>query len=130
VTLTLKLWDKLLPQATITLNLFRKSRINPLVSAYAQLNGNFDFNRTPLPPPGNRIIAHEKPDQRASWDPHGVDGYYLGPALDHYRCYQVHIAKTKGTRIVDTVEFFPSKLAMPETSSNDLASISALELSH
>jgi hypothetical protein len=50
-TFPLKLWDKLLPQATITLNLLRKSRINPRMSTYAQLNGHFDFNRTPLPPP-------------------------------------------------------------------------------
>jgi hypothetical protein len=69
----------------------------------------------------NRINGH---------DPHGVDGYYLGPALDHYCCYQVHITKTKGTRIVDTVEFFPSKLSMPSISSKDLASIAALELSN
>jgi hypothetical protein len=126
----LKLWYRLLPQATITLNLLRKSRINPLVSAYAQLNGHFDFNRTPLAPPGTRVIAHEKPDQRASWDPDGVDGYNLGPALDHYRCYQVSVTKTKGTRIVDTVECFPSKLSMPHTSSKYLASIAALELSN
>jgi hypothetical protein len=59
----LKLWDKLLPQASITLNLLIKSRINPLMSAYAQLNGHFDFNRKPLAPPGTRVIAHEKPDQ-------------------------------------------------------------------
>jgi hypothetical protein len=85
------------------------------MSAYAQLNGHFDFNRTPLDPPGTRIIAHDKPYQRASWYPHGVDGYYLGPALDHYRCYQVHITKTKGTRIVDTIESPPAKLAMPST---------------
>jgi hypothetical protein len=50
--------------------------------------------------------------------------------LDHYRCYQVHITKTKGTRIVDTVEFPPSKLSMPNTSSKDLASTAALELSN
>jgi hypothetical protein len=74
-TFTLKLWQKLLPQATITLNLLRKSRINLRMSAYAQLNGHFDFNRTPLAPLGTRIIAHEKPDQRASWNPHGLDGY-------------------------------------------------------
>jgi hypothetical protein len=91
----LKLWDKLLPQATITLNFLRKSRSKPRMSVFAHLNGHFDFNRTPLAPPGTRIIAHEKPGKRASWDPHGVDGYYLGPALDHYRCYQVHIKKQK-----------------------------------
>jgi hypothetical protein len=105
----LKLWYKLLPQAEITLNLLRKSRINPRMSAYAQLNDHFDFNRTPLAPPGTRIIAHDKPDQQASWGPHGVDGYYVGPVLDHCRCYQVHITKTKGTRIVDTVEFSRQK---------------------
>jgi hypothetical protein len=126
----LKLWDKLLPQATITLNLLRKSLINPRMSAYAQLNGHFDFNSRPLAPPGTRIIAHDKPDQRASWDPHGLDGYYLGPSLDHYRCYQVHIIKTKGIRIVDTLEFFPATLVMPRTSSKDLASIAAFELYH
>jgi hypothetical protein len=92
-TFPLKLWDKLLPQAKITLNLLKKSRIDPRMSAYARLNGHFDFNRTPLAPPGTRVIAHEKPDQRASWDPQGVDGYYLGPALDHYRCYRVHVKK-------------------------------------
>jgi hypothetical protein len=111
---SLKLWDKLLPQATITLNLLKKSRINPRMSTYAQLNGHFDFNRTPMAPPVTRIIAHEKPDQRASWKPHGFDGYYLGPALAHYRYYQVHITKTKETRIVDTVQFPPSKIAMPQ----------------
>jgi hypothetical protein len=38
--------------------------------------------------------------------------------------------KTKGTRIVDTVEFFPSKMAIPHTSSKDLAIIADLELSN
>ena len=92
----LRLWDKLLPQATYTLNLLRQSCLNPRVSAYAQLNGHYDFNRAPMAPPGTRIIAHKKPDQWASWAPHGVDGWYLGPALDHYRCYRVHITETRG----------------------------------
>jgi hypothetical protein len=48
-TFPLKLWDKLLPQATMTLNLLQKSRINPRMSAYAQLR-HFDFNRTHLAP--------------------------------------------------------------------------------
>jgi hypothetical protein len=98
------------------------------MSAFVQLNGHFYFNRTPLPPPDTRVIVHEKPDQRVSWDHRGVDGYVLGPTLDNYICYQVHVTKTKGKRIVDTVEFFPSKLSMPHTSSKDLASITALEI--
>jgi hypothetical protein len=86
----LRLWDRLLPQATITLNLMRHSRLNPAVSAYAQLYGHYDFNQAPMTPPRTRVIAHEKPNQRASWDPHGVNGWYLGPAPDHYRCYRKH----------------------------------------
>jgi hypothetical protein len=127
---TLRLWDRLLLQATITLNLLRQSRINPKVSAHAQLYGHYDFNQAPMAPPGTRIIAHEKPQQRASWDPHGVDGWYLGPAPDHYRCYRVHINKTKADRIVDTVEFFPAKVTMHRTASKDMATIAAQELTH
>ena len=48
----LHLWDRLLPQVELTLNLLRGSRINPKMSAWAQIHGNFDFNRTPIAPPG------------------------------------------------------------------------------
>jgi hypothetical protein len=43
----LHLWDMLVPQANITLNLLRGSRINPKLSAYAQIHGFFDYNHTP-----------------------------------------------------------------------------------
>jgi hypothetical protein len=126
----LRLWDRLLPQATITLNLMRQSILNRKVSAYAQLYGHYYFNQAPMAPPGTHVIAHEKAKQRASWDPHGVDGWYLGPAPDHYRGYRVHINKTKSYIISDTVELFPAKVAMPRTSSKDMATIAAQELTH
>jgi hypothetical protein len=85
------LWDRLIPQAEITLNLLRGSRINPKLSAWAQVNGTFDFNRTPLGPPGCRVVAHEKPAKRKTWAPHGLDGWYVGPALDLYRCHTIWI---------------------------------------
>ena len=45
----------------MTLNLLRGSRINPPLSAYAQINGLLDFTKTPLAPPGIRTLVHEKP---------------------------------------------------------------------
>jgi len=36
--------DRLLEQAFLTLNLLRASKVNPKLSAYAYLFGNFDFN--------------------------------------------------------------------------------------
>jgi hypothetical protein len=122
------LWCRLLPQASITLNLLWVSRINPKLSAYAQLNGNFDFNRTPMAPPGIWLLVHEKPAQRASWAPHGVDGWYVGPVMEHYRCYRAYITSTNAERITDTVEFFPSHCNMPRLSSADTALWAATEL--
>jgi hypothetical protein len=82
----LRLWDKLLLQAELTINLLRASWVDPTISAYEAINGPFDYNAIPLAPPGCKIVVHEKPGQRASWDPHGVIGWYLGPAMAHYRC--------------------------------------------
>jgi hypothetical protein len=58
------LWDQLFPQAQITLNLLGSFRINPKLSAWAQVHGTFDFNPTPLGPPRCRVLAHAKPDKR------------------------------------------------------------------
>jgi hypothetical protein len=49
------LWCRLIPQATTTLNLLCQSHINPRLLAEAQLNGAFDFNKTPLALPGSPL---------------------------------------------------------------------------
>jgi hypothetical protein len=100
------------------------------ILAYAQLYGHYDFNQAPIAPPGTRVIAHEKPKQRASWVPHGVDGWYIGPAPDYYCCYRVHINKTKSDRIVDMIEFFPAKVSMTRTASKDMATTAAQDITH
>ena len=71
----LHLWDKLLLQAELTLNLLRGSRTQPHLSSYAAMKGFFDFNRTPLAPPGIRVMAHEKPANRTTWSPSALDGF-------------------------------------------------------
>ena len=61
---TTHLWDKLLPQAELTLNLIRQSNATPSVSAHAHLFGNFDYNRMPLAPMGCTVQIHENADKR------------------------------------------------------------------
>jgi hypothetical protein len=114
----LHLWDRLVPQSIITLNLLRGSRINPKLSAYAQIHGTFNFNRTPLAPPGIRVLIHTPSDKRTTWSPHALDGWYTGPALDSYRCYNIWIWETRSERICDTISWFPMKITMPIASSN------------
>jgi hypothetical protein len=76
------------------------------------------------------IIAHETPGRRRTWAPHGQDGWYIGPAMEHYRCYTVYITKTKSSRIVETVEFFPHKFELPFPSSSELATQAAADVTH
>jgi hypothetical protein len=94
-------------QAELTLNLLRSLRVNPKVSAYAYLNGNFDFNKTPLAPPEIKVVIHLKPDQRAEWSYHGEEGWYVGPSMEHYRCVKCYTPTTARERDVDTLQFFP-----------------------
>ena len=93
----LQLWDKFIDQVNLNLNLLRPSRLNPKMAAEAMLNGPFDFKRTPIAPLGTKCLVHEKPVVCGTWAPHGVYGWYVGPAQDHYRCYTVYIPSTKGT---------------------------------
>jgi hypothetical protein len=113
------LWDRLLPQAEITLNLLRTSRLHPQLSAAAHYHGLVDYNKTAFAPPECKIIAHEKPGKRHTWAPHGQHGYSLGPAMHHYRCQNVYISTTASDRIVDTLELFPHNYQIPQLSSTD-----------
>jgi hypothetical protein len=83
-----KQWDRLIGQAVMTLNMCRPSRINPKLSAYQQVWGNFDFNKTPLAPPGCKVVVHERAMERGAWACHGVVGYYIGPAITTIVTYQ------------------------------------------
>jgi hypothetical protein len=53
----LHLWDRLLPQTEMTLNLLRKSRQHPQVSAAAQYHGMVDYNKTAFALPGFNSAA-------------------------------------------------------------------------
>jgi hypothetical protein len=124
------LWDRILPQAVITLNMLRTSRINPKLSAATHLFGQYDFNRDPMAPPGTRIIAHETPVRRRTWAPHGQDGWYIEPALEHYRCYTVYITDKKIKQDSGNSQFPPHKFKLPFPSSSELATRAAADLTH
>jgi hypothetical protein len=53
------------------------SRINPAISAYTQVKGTFDFNKTPLAPAGCKVIVHNRRMERSSWADRGTDGFFI-----------------------------------------------------
>jgi hypothetical protein len=83
-----------------------------------------------MAPPGTMSIAHETPDRRRTWAPHGQYGLYIGPALEHYRCYTVYITKTRSNRIVETFECPAHKFKLPFPSSREMATQAAAYLTH
>ena len=89
------------------------------MSAHTFMHEEFDFRSIPLAPPGTKIIAHIEPQVRASWDLHGIQGYYTGPALDHYGCITCHFPKTRSERICGTVQFMPHTIPIPKTNIDD-----------
>jgi hypothetical protein len=109
----LQLWDRLTPQVQDCLNLMRASRSNPAISAYEALNGPYDWNRYPLAPLGCKAVIYEDASTRGSWAPRGVDGWYLGPSKDHYRCHHYYIPETRAYRISGSSELFPQHCQLP-----------------
>ena len=90
---SIHLWCRLISHCLLTLNFLRPLRINPKLLAYAQLHSSFNFKRRPLAPPGTKIIIHNKPVIRGSWETRGYEGWYIGPASNHY-CFHTVSGKT------------------------------------
>jgi len=107
------LWDKLLPQTEITLNLLRQSNATPTVSAYAHLSGPFDYNKMPLAPMGCKAQIHEKSNQRGTWSYHTIDGWYIRTSPEHYRTHICTTKDTKSERLTDTVQLQHKHITNP-----------------
>ena len=89
------LWDQLLPQTEITINLIHQSNATPNVSTYVHLNGPLNYNKMPLAPMGCEAQVHEKTDKWGTRAYHLVDGWYLFMSPEHYHINNCHIKHTK-----------------------------------
>ena len=124
----LQLWCQFIEQGQDTLNMLRTSRVNPKLSAYAILDGQFDYDRTPLAPVGTKALVFLDPKKRTTWQSHAVDAWYVGPAKKHYRCYKLYIPETKGYRIANTAKFYPAHCKTPTIEPGDTIRLAAQDL--
>lgn len=109
------LWDRLMEQAEWTLNMLRPFPRNNKLSAYEAVHGTYDFVHTPMAPPGTKVVIHENPSKRKTWAPHGLPGWYIGPALQHHKCWRIFVTATASERISNTVHFFHHQQPPPLT---------------
>jgi hypothetical protein len=107
------LWDWLLLQTEITLNLIRQSNATPTVSAYAHLSGPFDYNKMLLAPMGCQAQIHKKTNKQGTCAYHSVDGWYLFTFPEHYCTSTCYVKATKSERHLDTVHFKHKNITNP-----------------
>ena len=43
-----------------------------MLSAHAQVFGNFNYDCTPMDKTGIKVLLHERPEYRGSWPPHAL----------------------------------------------------------
>ncbi|KAL7482034.1 hypothetical protein ACHAW6_007726 [Cyclotella cf. meneghiniana] len=98
-------WDLLLPHAELTLNLLHTSQCNPTITTWDSLFGTFNFDATPLGPVGCCLLIHNKATTHRSWDYCSHNGFYVGPALHHYRCYKVPNKESQAVAITNAIKF-------------------------
>ena len=96
----------------------RTSKVNTKLSSYSYLFGKFDFNKTPLAPIRTKLVIHAKPNKRDYWSFHGEDSWYIGPAMDHYRCTTCYIPSIFKTRFMYTATLMSHNIPIPTSTLN------------
>ena len=107
------MWDILLPQTELTLNLLLQANLNPSRSVWSYFHGPFNYDATPIGPLGCDIIAHKNTGTRHSWDFRGADGCSVGVELQHYRCHTIVEKANLAAQIANTGEFRHHRLTQP-----------------
>ena len=73
------------------------------LSAYEELEGKFNYNKTQLFQPSFKVLVHEKPVTRHTWGLRSSIVWYIGPELNHYRCVKVYLPESKSEIITDNI---------------------------
>ena len=63
----MSMWDHLIQQIKITVNLLRHSNVHPYISAWCHYNGVFYYNTAPMGPAKCRLLIYEPVKIRTSW---------------------------------------------------------------
>ncbi len=124
----LSLWCHLLEPTELTLNLLRHLKVAPKLSAFAHVHGPHDYMKKQFALLGCAIQAHVKPDDRRTWNTPSDAGFSLGTSMQHHQCFWVYIAKTRATRISDTVFFKHQYITNPMVSPESYVIAAAQQL--
>ena len=81
---------------------------------HASIFGIHDFSCCYLATPGSKVIVHKNTDNCRSWSPDVMDGWYIGPSMEHYRCVKSSMPATSIFCNMDTHTFFSTVIPFPK----------------
>ena len=122
------LLDLLLPHTEFTLNPLRPSKINKNISVHTIMHGHCDFMKHPISIAGTKVLVHDRPMDRGSWDDRGTEGFFINKSPEHCRNHKCHMPVTNAIRTSNTVEFFPDCTDTPMPNALETVSIALLQL--
>jgi hypothetical protein len=82
----------------------------------------------PLAPLGTKALVYNNPATRASLAPHATDGFYVGPANNHYRCLRFYIPLTWHFCFADTWWLYPAHCQGPVASEHNKSLLATANL--
>jgi hypothetical protein len=126
----MQLWDKLLPQTILTLNLLCQSNVAPTVLAHQYVHGTFDYNKTPLASLRCAVQLYANNPQQGTWAKYSTDGWYIGTLTEHYQCHRIYVKKTRSKQISDTVFFKHKYITQPTVTPADTIVKALDDLTH
>ena len=125
----IQLWDPFTEIIEITLNILRTSTGNKNKSAYHDFrNKKIDWNKTQLASVGTKSLTFKNFDNRCAWQPHGVDTWYLGPSVDHYRLMRFRDPATGGNTYASTFRLYHAHCRTPTISEGDRIVLASTDL--
>ena len=108
--------------------MLQTSRQNAAISAYAERNGKFDYNQTPLVPVGSNALIYNDPSDRTSFEANALKAIVVGQAILYYWCLKFWLPATRRFRISDTYRLYPAHCKIPVTLEVDETPIAAQDM--
>ena len=108
--------------------MLRTSRNNNKLTTYEELNGKFDWNRTPIAPLGTGGLLFIHPDSHNTFDPHCDEAFTVGRSRHHYCLLEFYVPTTRGYRISGTFRLNPTHWKISTISEQDKTVAAATDL--
>ena len=108
----MSVWDKLIEDVAITLNLRRQSKAHPHLSAEAHCDELLKSDTALMGPARCHVLIHECFKNRQVWGFNAIEGFCTGPALYHRQNFTAFPNHTRAVRTSDTVNFSHDSITM------------------